>query len=197
MIDSGATGSFIDTKFIKKNKIPFISKDIPIQLNVIDGRKISSGDITTQTELLTLNIENHQEVITLDITRLKKYPIILGIPWLIKHNPLIIWKEYELHLNSDQYKKMCNNLNSNTESEYGNKGKNDNSLNLFDHKVIATTLGQTNENIPMNIKIPKEYHDFIDVFDEKASNQLPPHRPYIEAHAHWPARGLPCYPHGP
>jgi len=98
---------------------------------------------------------------------------------LIKHNPSIIWKEYKLHLNSDHCKKICNNINFNAELKYEDKGENDNPLNLFDHhEVIATTLSQTNEDIPTNIEIPKEYHDFSDVFDEKASNQLSPHRPY-------------------
>ena len=27
-------------------------------------------------------------------------------------------------------------------------------------------------------KLPKKYHEFLDIFSKKEANQLPPHRPY-------------------
>ncbi|RXK39407.1 hypothetical protein M231_03360, partial [Tremella mesenterica] len=38
-----------------------------------------------------MSILGHEEKLSLDITSLGTYPIILGLPWLIKHNPVIDW----------------------------------------------------------------------------------------------------------
>jgi hypothetical protein len=38
---------------------------------------------------LTIDINNHKEMINFNITKLGKYKIMLRIPWLNKHNPEI------------------------------------------------------------------------------------------------------------
>ena len=169
MIDSGATSSFIDIKFIKENNILTELKEIPIQLKVIDGRKISSGNVTTQTKQINLQINNHYEKITLDITKLGKYPIILGIPWLKQHNPLIHWNDHQLELTSDYCQRICNNPDS--ASEVYNK----NNLDLSCHTKIEEIQNNPNEE---PIELPIEYINFKDVFDKKASDTLPLHRSY-------------------
>jgi hypothetical protein len=45
-----------------------------------------------ETGDLTIDINNHEEMINFDIMKLGKYEIVLGIPWLSKHNPEINWK---------------------------------------------------------------------------------------------------------
>jgi hypothetical protein len=39
-----------------------------------------------ETGDLTININSYKEIINFDITKLGKYKIVLGIPWLSKHN---------------------------------------------------------------------------------------------------------------
>ncbi len=41
-----------------------------------------------------MQIEKHLETITLDLGNFPKNPVILGMPWLKKHNPAIDWKNY-------------------------------------------------------------------------------------------------------
>jgi hypothetical protein len=92
MIDSGATGSFIDRKFVSIHNIPTLTKKNPYKLNVIDGCEVVSSMVTHNTTPIVFQVKNNYEHICFDITELGRYPVILGIPWLVMHNPIINWK---------------------------------------------------------------------------------------------------------
>jgi len=82
LIDTGASGfAFIDADFVSHNKLPQIPLDSPQKLEVIDGRPISSGHIT-HTSYMDLSINGHSEMASFYITKLGRYPIILGLPWM-------------------------------------------------------------------------------------------------------------------
>lgn len=107
MIDSGATNSFVNSSFLGTTHIPLVQKDVPLELQVIDGRPISSGAITHHSALSTLSISGHEENISLDITSLGNYPVILGLPWLSLHNPEIDWKNQSIIFNSKHCLNQC------------------------------------------------------------------------------------------
>ena len=94
MIDCGATSDFMDINYAKINSIPLAKKLVPRKLEVVDGCPISSGAVTHQTADLQLSTNSHHENISFDITKLGHYPVILGLPWLKKHNPAIDWSCY-------------------------------------------------------------------------------------------------------
>jgi hypothetical protein len=86
LIDSGATGiAFIDKDFARHHQLPLTPLQNPRSLEVIDGRPISSGDIT-HTISITLSINEHQEKLRMFVTKLGHYPIVLGIPWMDLHD---------------------------------------------------------------------------------------------------------------
>ena len=96
MVDSGATSNFINTSFVKSMSIPTQLRSVRQPLFLIDGTPISSGDITHTTVPLQMNVNyNHSESILFDIVSLGSVPVILGLPWLRKHNPSIIWSPEE------------------------------------------------------------------------------------------------------
>jgi hypothetical protein len=45
-----------------------------------------------ETGDLAIDINDYEEIINFDMIKLGKYKIVLGIPWLSKHNPEINWK---------------------------------------------------------------------------------------------------------
>ena len=98
LIDSGASASFMDEKFAKFHNINLVTKKIPYTLQVVDGRPISSGTIDGSTVSLRMSLDDHSESISFDITKIGSYPLILGIDWLRKHNPLIEWSLGKLFL---------------------------------------------------------------------------------------------------
>ncbi|KAK4685054.1 putative transposase, partial [Tremellales sp. Uapishka_1] len=107
MIDSGATNSFIDQAFLDTTNVSSVLKDTPIDLQVIDGRPISSGAITQHTSPLKLSVSGHEETISLDITSLGSYPVILGLPWLSRHNPSIDWTKPSIVFSSQHCLEQC------------------------------------------------------------------------------------------
>ncbi|THG98618.1 hypothetical protein EW145_g7394 [Phellinidium pouzarii] len=92
LIDSGAEGKFIDSKFVAKHRIPVrkLVKSIPV--HNVDGTPNQNGTITHYT-LRPLLFGNKLTMAFLLVTSLGKEDIILGLPWLKQRNPLINWKE--------------------------------------------------------------------------------------------------------
>jgi hypothetical protein len=89
LVDSDATSFFIDQTFVAQHNIPMVKKLTPIPVEVIDGRTIASSEITHETTPLELCIGKHTKKIILNIISTLHHPIILGLPWLEAHNPII------------------------------------------------------------------------------------------------------------
>src|SRR4051794_20894338 len=98
MLDSGANANFINHEFTRKHGIPLDRKTRKIPLRVIDGTLIASRGITHHTSPGELKFGGHQETLSLDVIMLGDYNIILGISWLIEHNPRINWARQTLEL---------------------------------------------------------------------------------------------------
>ena len=67
LLDSGATSCFIDIMFARTHNIPSNKISLPIPVEVIDGRTLSSGAITDSTIPLRLHIGEHQEEIIFNL----------------------------------------------------------------------------------------------------------------------------------
>jgi hypothetical protein len=89
LLDSGATSSFIDQTFVAQHNIHVVKKSTHVPVEVIDGITIASGVITHKTTPLKLYIGKHTEKIVFNIISTPHHPIILGLPWLEAHNPII------------------------------------------------------------------------------------------------------------
>jgi len=108
LIDCGATGiAFIDEDFARHHQLPPTPLQYPRSLEVIDGRPISSGDIThvANTHLAILE---HQETLLMFVTKLGHYPVVLGIPWLELHDVGIRFSSRTLTFGSQYCTSHCN-----------------------------------------------------------------------------------------
>jgi len=110
LIDCGATGiAFIDEDFARHHQLPLTPLQYPRSLEVIDGRPISSGDITyvANTHLAILE---HQETLPMFVTKLGHYPVVLGIPWLELHDVAIRFSSRTLTFGSQYCTSHCNRV---------------------------------------------------------------------------------------
>uniref|UniRef100_A0A8C5PN48 Reverse transcriptase n=1 Tax=Leptobrachium leishanense TaxID=445787 RepID=A0A8C5PN48_9ANUR len=149
LIDSGASQNFIDISLIQRLKIQFRKKSYPFSVSLLDGTLISSGLVTQETEIITMNTGvRHREEIIFDIVKTPIFLVILGIEWLRLHNPSIDWIKATLTYSSAHCKTKC----------------------IHPQKLILN-----NSMIPI---LPQAYTDFYDVFEKKGADTLPPHRPY-------------------
>ncbi|KAI2658160.1 Transposon Tf2-6 polyprotein [Labeo rohita] len=152
LIDSGAAGNFIDKDFAKANQLPLLPCVSPVAVAALDGRPLGSGRIEYITADLTLRLEpGHQETIRFFTITSPQSPLILGFPWLDRHEPTISWANGIITRWSSRCLRSC--LHSAPPAPPG---------------AITSSLNQT---------IPTEYQDLLEAFSTAKATELPPHRP--------------------
>ena len=72
---------------MNENRIATCKKNDGYELIVVDGLRLP--DVDSETILLLLAIQRHYEEITLDVLNTASHDIVLGMPWLEKHNLVI------------------------------------------------------------------------------------------------------------
>ena len=151
MLDCGAAGQFIDSDFVKKNGFATLPSPTPRSLKSIDGRVFAR---VSEVVEVTMNIGSHSERIVLSVAPLDGRAVVLGLPWLTFHDPIVSWSTNRLSFHSSYCQTNC----------------------FHDMSVVEVCSIAANEhNHPV---IPSEYSDLADVFNEKDAEVLPPHRPY-------------------
>ncbi len=148
-IDSGAAGNFIDAEFAKTHNIPLVSCESHLAVAALDGRPLGSGRIHFTTEDLTLLTRAlHTETIRLFVFQSPQTPLILGLPWLERHNPHISWSERQISRWSEFCLQNC----------------------------LSRTCPEQQQEPCTTSNIPGEYHDLATAFSKTKASQLPPHR---------------------
>jgi hypothetical protein len=61
------------------------------------GRSNSSKFITHETKVLTVTIGSHSNKVVFNVISSPTNPIIIGLSWLILHNPQMDWKMKSFH----------------------------------------------------------------------------------------------------
>ena len=90
LIDSGADESFIDWRLAKRLGLNFVPLLRPLVAKALDGRLLCR--VTHRTRPLKLIIANgHTESLSFHLFNSPSHPLILGYPWLVKHNPHMDW----------------------------------------------------------------------------------------------------------
>jgi hypothetical protein len=91
LLDSGATGMFINRQFVRELGITGRRLAQPLAVFNADGTLNRSGVITEEIDLFMM-VDDHKELVTFKITNLGRIPLIVGHSWLKKHNPTIDWR---------------------------------------------------------------------------------------------------------
>ena len=97
LLDSGATGMFMDKKMAAKYRFRLQKLERPIAVRNVDGTDNSGGAITHQVEV-NMYYKGHVERMRMDVCDLGKTNVILGMPWLQAHNPEIDWETREVKI---------------------------------------------------------------------------------------------------
>ena len=149
LIDCGATGNFIDPSLVGRLLLP--SQTIPpLQAFNVDGTANKQGRITVATTV-HCQASNFKDDLTLMIVGLGQSQVVLGMPWLTKHNPWIDWEKKTVTLDD---KHICKTTLS-TE------------LAIAAHKDEVT--------------LPQQYSEYADVFSEQTFDVLPPRHDFDHA----------------
>ena len=187
----------------------------------MDRTENKKGTIKNYIDLqFSLNGKEFQE--RFYVTGLGKQKVILGLPWLRKHNLEINWQTGKLEWQTQSnlkrffiFKKKEKTDNGQTENgtpklnppptvmeevdeeEFMNRTIN--ALDADDEHILETIqeyqqgiwINKTNmatklamaenlkkKTLPLEEMIPREFHEYLDIFDEQKANQFPMSRPW-------------------
>ena len=215
LIDSGAGGTFIDQNHIQKNGYKLTELETLVKAYNVDGTENKKGTIKNYVDLqFSLNRKEFQEQFY--VTGLGKQRVILGLPWLRKHNPEINWQtgklKWQTQSNLKRFfifkkKEKTNDGQTTNETPKSNPpptmmeevdeeefmNRTINALDAEDEHILETIqeyhqgvwINKTNmaenlkkKTLPLEEMIPKEFHEYLDIFDEQKANQFPMSQPW-------------------
>jgi hypothetical protein len=192
LLDSGATGNFMDPGFMRKARLVLQQKKRPYDLGSF-GEEPTIAKVQHETTELPLRIGRHHEGLRFDVTKLGDYDLVLGFPWLKQHNPDVNWQAGTLqHWRCDcPLVPEALRLRSHSEETAGSLATNRN-IRAFteipqERKSSATkqcgedhpTETAKKEPQPSKDIVPREYEEYRELFQEKERSQsLPKHQPW-------------------
>jgi len=97
LLDSGATGLFMDTTFAREKRFKMEKLKNPLLVKNVDGIVNAGRAIMHQVEC-NMFFKGYIERARIDIYNLGKTKVILGIPWLAAHNLEIDWEKGEVEM---------------------------------------------------------------------------------------------------
>jgi len=134
LLDSSATGMFMDKRMAAKHGFKLQKLERPIAVRNVDKTNNSGGAITHQVEI-NIYYKGHVEKMRIDVCELGKTEIILGMLWLATHNSEINWKTGEVKMT--RYLPLCSRVKI-KEKEKKKKGKR--VVTLEEEKIIKWVI---------------------------------------------------------
>jgi len=98
LLNSGATGNFIDRDFVHMKDISTWNISQPIPVFNVDGSPNEAGQISKVVDVV-LYYKTHSERTLLTVSNLGKQSMILGYTWLKDHNLEVNWRTGEVQMN--------------------------------------------------------------------------------------------------
>ncbi|KAK3532216.1 hypothetical protein QTP86_009486 [Hemibagrus guttatus] len=156
LIDSGAAVNLVDRGLVEELGIPIFPCVPALRITAIDSQPIGEGYLRHQTELLEFQVGLfHYERLTFYVTSSPANPVILGFPWLRRHDPHISWWSGELVRWSTTCLSGC----------------------LRDPVSRPYRTSQVERSLEAaGGHLPRQYTDFHMVFSEERAPRLPRHQ---------------------
>ncbi len=156
LIDSGAAGNFMSNEFAREHHLSLTPCTSYLAVEALDGRPLGEERISKVTKELSMQIGVlHKEILrSFYVISSPIHPLILGLPWLRKHDPYISRREGEIKQWDSACHEQC--ISHNT-------------------PVSVSTITLTQENSEV-ANLPSEYADLPEAFSKVKASELPPHR---------------------
>ena len=182
LLDSGASDCFVDPSVLAQHQLHPLPLRQPIPLELIDGSTPSTGPITHYFPSRIRIHGVHTEDLTCHVMPLGHFKLILGFPWLVRHNPRIDWSSGVLTFASAFCSSSC--LSPPPPPPPSAPPPDPPPPLSLPPFSAAATSSLPSSNLPppphpdLFTQVPEAYHDYLDVFSEAQANTLPLHRKY-------------------
>ena len=194
MLDSGAMGLFMHTRFVKRQGFTTHRLEHEIPLLNIDGSRNAQGAVT-QFVRLQVTAGEYSEELEFLITDIGPEDVILGLPWMQRVNPLIDFKKGNVTI--DEARGQTNPSNECNPEPFTRIAANrfqrrtwwkDGILEEASDELwiaagytystkLASEANQAKPTKTFEEMVPEEYRQYSKVFSEEASERLPKHKP--------------------
>lgn len=138
----------------RQHGIPLWDLEQPLPITALDGRALGTGSVNRITAPVRLHtVLNHQEVVQFHEISSPDLPIVLGYPWLARHNPSLCWTTGTLLAWGERCQSTC---------------------------LLDQSPPDVPERVPpadLSL-VPVVYRDLEAVFSKTRSLLLPPHREF-------------------
>jgi transposase InsO family protein len=176
-MDSGATANFVDQRWVKKCGLQ--NAGSPRQVEAIDGHRVLSyGNHQLKIQARDKKREVRTQLQAFEAVDLDGYDAILGWTWLYEVNPKVNW-----HKRTWKYRKlksydpeivMTARAFEDALMDAEKRAADDPASREFLSRIYAVTVYQKGSSTTLTlkgaqveeIKLPKDYKDFEDVFSE-------------------------------
>jgi len=176
LLDNGATGLFMDKKFVEKNRFRMEKLERPVKVMNVDGTHNSGGNITHKV-VCNVYYKGHRKRARFDMCSLGRTEVILGMPWLTAHNPEIDWESGEVKLT--RCPPWCGKSNEESKKEEQKKRM----RGLEEKKEISWAADEKEdwgreEEMEINHRkvetmVPKQFHRWLKVFGKVELERMP------------------------
>ncbi|CAJ0946781.1 unnamed protein product [Ranitomeya imitator] len=183
LVDSGARVNLVDAHFVQTHGLMSRTLAKPVSVQAIDSAPLSQGSITQVVDNIHLRIGAcHEEYLSCYVLEGIPTPMVLGLPWLKRHNLVIDWQSREVVCWGQSFKDCCPGATISVvllkptpspsvgaaEVLPGTRGKTLPSL-----QVYPELIHQLNENT-FNIRLTVNHHpneiEFLDVILKRGVN---------------------------
>ena len=186
LVDREATINAISTTKTQELNMKSCELEKPYTLGTVAARNVLR--VNRRALPLTVRIQGHEKKLVFDIVDLADYDVILGDPWLEKHNPAINWKQKTLEFDgcacvstpfpradtastADKDEVLCITHRIRRRNSPGRSVR---------HRRKRTRVKKDRKESNDELsKIPKEYQQWLHLFKEKTGpSALPKHQPW-------------------
>lgn len=154
LLDSGAAGNFVTPTVAEALQLPLNTLSPPVSIQALDGGPVGNGTISQITSMVQLTVYSvHHESINFLVLPSMQHPVVLGLPWLQTHDPVVSWKGGNIH----SWSPFCQN-------------------HCLKYPCASTSIESPDSAVIP--EIPNQYMDLDAVFSKTRATHLPPHRPW-------------------
>jgi len=148
-----------------------IKLDQLLQVKNVDGTGNSRGAITHEVKV-NMSYKEHVERVQMNVCKLGKTDVILGIPWLVAHNPEIDWEKGEVRM------MRCPLLCRRTVRIKGKKETREDEKKIVRWAVDEKEDWGREEEMEVDHRkveemVPKRFHKWLKVFGKVESERMP------------------------